>query len=146
MAIQHRGVIDRLEVSIFDINPSKIVLMIGTNDVNFGVSNSQIIENYINILDRIKARLPEAELYFMSLIPQNKDLVLLVDFNNQRIEKLNSEIKSLAESYGYAYIDLNTYVGDDLGYLDRQYSDDGLHLNDAGYRIWTNLLKLYLYH
>ena len=44
------GVLKRLEFSLFDIKPSRIVLMIGINDINGMVPNSKILENYGKIL------------------------------------------------------------------------------------------------
>ena len=143
-----QGVIDRLQVSIFDLQPSKIVLMIGTNDVDTGNSNETIILNYRKILDEIKKNQPMVELYFVSIIPQNKDLEgytgLDVTKNNQTIKYINEEIKNLCVEYGHTYIDLFPALLDGDGYLKKDYSDDGLHLNANGFEVWTSLLKPYL--
>lgn len=143
-----QGVIDRLQVSIFDLQPSKIVLMIGTNDVDTGNSNETIILNYRKILDKIKKNQPTVELYFVSIIPQNKDLEgytgLDVTKNNQTIKYINEEIKNLCVEYGHTYIDLFPALLDGDGYLKKDYSDDGLHLNANGFEVWTSLLKPYL--
>jgi lysophospholipase L1-like esterase len=143
-----QGVIDRLDVSVFDISPSKIVLMIGTNDIGGGISNEKIIENYRIILDKIKENQISAELYFVSVIPQNKDLEsytdLNVDKNNQAILKINAKIKELCQEYGCTYIDLHSLLLDESGYLKKECSDDGIHLNGLGFDIWTSILKPYL--
>lgn len=139
------GVLRRLKVSIFDIKPSKIVLMIGTNDVDGGKNNAYIVANYRKILDEIKENQPKVELFFMSVIPQNKDFEnasgLNVTENNRQIVELNSEIAKLCDEYGYTYINIyNSLLGED-GYLDKKYSDDGLHLNANGFVVWSNALK-----
>lgn len=142
------GVINRLKVSIFDVEPSKIVLMIGTNDIDGNVPNEKIIENYRIILDEIRNNQPTVELYFMSVIPQNKDLEsyseLDVDKNNANILIVNEEIRKLCQEYGHTYIDLHAHLLDENGYLRKECSDDGLHLNAGGFEIWTALLKPYL--
>ena len=143
-----QGVIDRLKVSVFDLNPSKIVLMIGTNDINAGMESKKIVENYRKILDTIKENQPTVELYFMSIIPEGKDLEsysnLDVSKNNETIKKLNAEIEGLCSEYGYTYVDINSYLVDENGYLRTDCSDDGLHLNAGGFEIWANMLKPYL--
>ena len=143
-----QGVIDRLQTSIFDLEPSKIVLMIGTNDVDWGVSEEVIISNHRTILEKIKETQPTVELYFMSIIPQNKDLEkssgLDVTKNNETIKKLNIEIEKLCAEYGHTYIDLYSHLLDENGYLRKDCSDDGLHLNSGGFEVWKNLLKPYL--
>lgn len=140
-----RGLIDRLNVSIFDIKPSKIVLMIGTNDVDGGKDNDYIIENYRVILDKIRSSLPDAEIYFMSVIPQNKDLEassgLDVTKNNEQIIALNAEIELLSREYDCIYIDLFSALLDESGYLRSDCSDDGLHLNANGFKIWADILR-----
>ena len=142
------GVIDRLQVSIFDLNPSKIVLMIGTNDVDFGYPYEEIVSNYRNLLEKIKENQPTVDMYVMSVIPQNKDLEkssgLDVTKNNKTIQKLNLDIKKMCEEFGYTFVDIYPELIDEAGYLRKDCSDDGLHLNAGGFEIWANTLKPYL--
>ncbi len=139
------GVLKRMDVSLFDLAPSKIVLMIGTNDVNVGESVDSILERYEKILDQIKEKLPNAELYCMSIIPQNYDRDLVseddVDGYTEKILQLNPEIKRLSEKKGASYVDLFSPLADDSLLLKKEYSDDGLHLNSKGFRVWTDILK-----
>ena len=68
------GVLSRLKVSLFDLNPSVVVLMIGTNDINGRLEVDGILERYEQIIDEINANLPDAQLYCMSIIPQNTQI------------------------------------------------------------------------
>ena len=142
------GVLGRLQVSVFDLAPSKVVLMIGTNDVNGGVDNDVILQRYERIIDSIFAALPEVELYCMSVIPQNKQLEtyssVRVEKTTQVIRQLNPQIQALAEEKGATYLDLFSLLADENHHLIEAYSDDGLHLNVAGLEVWTGLLKPYL--
>ena len=142
------GVINRLQASIFDLAPSKIVLMIGTNDVDGGVAFDKIISNYRIILDEIKKNQPTVELYFVSVIPQNEVFQessgLDVTKNNETIKNINKEIKNLCDEYGYTYVDIFFNLLDEEGYLHKDMSDDGLHLNSNGFEVWTSLLKPHL--
>jgi lysophospholipase L1-like esterase len=142
------GVINRLDVSLLDLEPSVVVLMIGTNDINAGTPKRKILENYKIILDEIKNNQPTVELYFVSVIPQNKDLEsytnIKVDKTNQTIIETNAEIEKLCAEYGHTFIDLHSCLLDENGYLKKECSDDGIHLNSVGFEIWTSLLKPYL--
>lgn len=142
------GVLDRLQVSVFDIKPSKVVLMIGTNDVNGGVDSDRILERYEQIIRRIYEALPQVELYCMSIIPQNAQLATYstidVAASTEKILELNPGIKALAETNGATYLDLFSLLADDNDRLITAYSDDGLHLNVAGLSVWTDLLKPHL--
>lgn len=134
------GVLNRLKLSLFDICPSKVVLMIGTNDVG-ARSVSYIMDKYKKILKEIKTNLPSAEVYCMSIIAQNNIIGLDVGANNQKINQINPQIKTLAESMGYKYYDLHSLTTSTDGQLNVTYTNDGIHLNDAGFEVWTNLIK-----
>ena len=142
------GVLKRLQTSLFDLAPSKIVLMIGINDLDCGRSNETILANYKEILKKIKAALPDAKVFCMSVLPQHEAaesfLPTTVEENNKRIAALDEEIASCAHSFDYTYVDVASSVSDDKGRLRKELSDDGLHLNAAGYVIWTSVLKPYL--
>jgi len=138
------GVLARLQVSVLDLQPDVVVLMIGTNDVNGGVAEETILQNYESILDTIKSGIPGVQIYCMSIIPQNKQLEIDVDTSMQKIRQLNPKIKALAEEKGAVYLDLYPLLLDENGYLRTDYSDDGIHLNFTGLQVWTALLKPYL--
>lgn len=142
------GVLKRLEVSAYDLMPKKVVLMIGTNDVNGGKSEKYIIKNYEKIINGILDNIGGVQLYCISIIPQNKDLEeyadLDTDAQNKKIQSINGKIKALSESRGATYIDLYPLLIGPENNLNKEYSDDGLHLNDKGFIVWSNLLKPYL--
>ena len=133
----------RIQVSLYDLEPTKVVLMIGINDINGGVSTDTILENYDNILKGIKTKLPSAKVYTMSILPINSDLPSYVDVNKstERILAINEEIKTMATNYSYKYMDLFSLVKDDSNHLKKEYSLDGIHLSEQGFVTWTNLIK-----
>ncbi len=142
------GVLRRLKVSLFDISPSVIVLMIGTNDINGGVSQSEILTRYEQIIDEIYSALPQVDLYCMSIIPQNEQIEeyshIKLDKTTAEIIAINPKIRALAEGRGATYLDLFSLIADENDHLIREYSDDGLHLNTKGLAVWTQLIKPYL--
>ena len=133
----------RIQVSLYDLEPTKVVLMIGINDINGGVSTDTILENYDSILKGIKTKLPSAKVYTMSILPINSDLPSYVDINKstERILAINEEIKTMAANYSYKYMDLFSLVKDDKNHLKKEYSLDGIHLSEQGFVTWTNLIK-----
>ena len=140
------GVIDRLKVSLYDIAPSKIVLMIGINDINSGRNNDEIISNYTKILAGIKQNLPNTQVFCMSVLSVKKEFEQYFDLTIiiPQIKDLNTKIENLAQNYSYTYLDLFSLTIDQNNYLIDGYSDDGIHLNSNGFNVWTNLVKPYL--
>lgn len=140
-------VLGRLKTSVIDIAPSKVVLMIGTNDVNAGSELPDILENYREIIRQIKEALPDTEIYCMSVIPLGELINDRVDINknNPIIVSLNTEIKALCDAdETLTYFDLHSLVKDESGLLASKYTDDGIHLNNAGFAVWSELIKPYL--
>ncbi|MBQ3543100.1 MAG: hypothetical protein IJA45_08275 [Oscillospiraceae bacterium] len=142
------GVLRRLKVSLYDLAPSAVVLMIGTNDINGGLEEDEILERYEQIIDEINTNLPDAQLYCMSIIPQNSQIeeyshIKIAD-TTPKILRINARICQLAEEKGDTYLDLFSRIADENNHLIRQYSDDGLHLNSTGLSVWTELIKPYL--
>jgi lysophospholipase L1-like esterase len=139
------GVLKRLEFSLFDIKPSRIVLMIGINDINGMVPNSIILDNYSKILSEIKTALPEAEVYCVSVMPVNKELesytVINAERTNSIVLEINPEIEALTKSYGYHFVNLHADFCDADGFLNKELSPDGIHLNHDGYTVYSKIIK-----
>lgn len=134
----------RLQISLFDLVPTQVILMIGTNDINGGKNAEEIASNYQHILSLIASNLPNTEVCCVSIIPQNKEYSQSASENNLRIKETNTKIEELARSFGYEYVNLFDRLIDENGFLKRNYSSDGLHLNQKGYRVWTEVMKEFL--
>ena len=139
------GVLKRLQVSIFDLEPSAVVLMIGTNDINGNLPEKEILDRYRQIVEAITTTLPDAKLYCVSVIPQNKQVeeysTLQVDHTTPVILRINAQIRQIAESCGAGFVDLFPLLADENNYLLPQYSDDGIHLNPTGLAVWTEQMR-----
>lgn len=141
------GVRKRLQVSVFDIAPAHVVLLVGANDILGGVSEEEILANYEAIITEIRSALPDATLYCMSIIPVNRRIESAgvdVDAMTATIRRLNPQIHQLAAQNGAVYLDLFEQLADEDGLLLSAYSDDGIHLNREGLLVWTKLLKPHL--
>ena len=141
------GVLNRLQTSVFDLEPSTLVIMVGASDINFIRSINSIVKTYKEIVYSAFDNMPTGDIYVMSVTPQNKDYEknssVNVDNNMKRIRELNAKLEAFCDTCSATYINLFDLLVDENGYLDKAYSDDGFHLNDAGYQIWTQLMKEY---
>ena len=137
------GVIDRLKVSLYDLEPSEVVLMIGINDLNSGRTVEEVSSLYKVILDGIKVNLPSSKIFTMSVLPMNDMLsgYFDIDKQNSKVVEVNTHIAQMASEKGFTYVDLYSQMKDSNGKLIADYSYDGIHPNANGYAVWTNLLK-----
>lgn len=138
-----------LEICVFELEPSRIFINIGTNDLSDpAVSISQMISVYREILERIKRRLPGVELYLMAYYPINYDAAAeamkpcLRVRTNEKISQANQEVKKLAELVHGRYIDVSDNLKDGQGNLKAEFTIEGLHITEDGYRaILDDIMK-----
>ncbi len=131
---------------VYDYNPSKVFLLIGTNDLIHDISVDDIASNIEKIISEIKDNKPQAKIYVESVYPINYNLnkKMVNKRNNDDIMKINEKIKKYCEDNGYTYINMYDSLLDGDGNFSEEYTDDGLHPNENGYEIITKELKKYL--
>lgn len=141
-----QGVLDRLS-TITKGKPSKIFLLIGTNDLSRGKSVDEVAKNVAKIVERVKRESPATKLYVQSVFPVNpKFNKFLGHMNRQKdIAALNAKIKAVAARHGVTYIDVyKSLVIPSTDVMNPEYTNDGLHLLGKGYQKWVDVLKPYL--
>ena len=146
---------ENLEECIFALEPSKIFINIGTNDMNTSeYDENHLLENYRKILMQIKIRLPKAKIYVQSYYPVNPDVKTADESltgkeiyktrNNQAIISANQKVQELAAEQGCEYIDLYPLLLDTAGKLDEKYTVQGIHLKPKAYQMILKKLLPYL--
>jgi lysophospholipase L1-like esterase len=127
-----RGVLRRLNESVFDCAATDVFLMIGINDLGSGRTPDVMEQGYRSILEQIKKQAPGVRVHVQSVLPTRdkygKHNANVLDFN-QRLQKL-------AKEFGYDYVDLHKLMADDKGELRAELTPEGLHLTPAAYEIW----------
>lgn len=136
-----RELLEVLDVCVLDLKPSAVFINIGTNDLSdASIPVSRLMENYDKIISRIEAAVPDVKIYLMAYYPVNYEAAAedmkecLKVRSNEKINAANAEIKKLAKKHGQRYIDINANLKDELGRLKAEYTIEGLHINEDGYR------------
>lgn len=147
-------VMTSLKDRVFIYNPSKVFLLIGTNDFdeeNHGTYDEEkTVDNIKSIIEDIKENRKFAEIYVESIYPiNNGDDPKIKHFmvgkrTNEDILSLNKKIKSLAKKEKVNYINVYDKLLDEEGSLNLDYTTDGLHINDTGYDVITGIINNYL--
>lgn len=140
-------ILNDMENRIYRYNPTKVVLLIGTNDVPYK-SEKEIENNIKTIIDNIIDNRPNCEIYLESIYPVNDtdDEKISHDMvrkrKNEKIMNINKNLKSLAKNEKkVTYINMYDYLLDENGNLKIEYTKEGLHLNNDGYKVVTKVLK-----
>jgi len=134
------GLLQRFDYSVQILKPSKLFIMIGINDIGTGDPDSLILSNYQKLLRTILKSLPNTKVYIQSILPTT------AKWSNcpvEKIQRINEFIKEYSTRFGFSWVDLYTKFVTQDGYLNDNYTNDGLHLNSKGYIFWSTFLKKY---
>lgn len=144
------SILEEMNDLVYKYNPTKVFILIGTNDLNTHSGKDQLINNIKKIIKGIKKNRPNCKIYVESIYPVNKtdkdkiDIDKVSERENDEIKKVNQKIKNVCKKQKVKYIDVYKYLVDEEGNLMLEYTKDGLHLSDLGYLKVTKVLTPYV--
>ena len=130
--------IDRL---IVPYSPEKVVLYVGGNDASKQGNEMApfVAQSVIRLLDMIHAALPEAQIYWISLIT----FPALNENNGKSMNIVNEIVQNYIFEKDYlGYIDIASVICPN-GTADTVFFEggDGTHMNDTGYAVLERIVK-----
>lgn len=128
--------------AIYGLAPRKLFIMIGVNDLNRKVRKDVTLSNYQSLFDGIDQNLPDTKVYIQSILPVSNNHLAA---KNKEIRYLNEVLKEHANRRGYCYIDLYPHFLDSENLLEKDLSNDGIHLMAPGYFLWRDLVSGYVF-
>lgn len=133
----------RLRRDVLDHKPDYVSILGGTNDLGWNASPEEILANLVKIYEQILAgggvpipvTVPSIRVEGYEDAPGGQEWVA---GHLDRRSRLNTLIRDYAASKNLASVDLFSATTDPgSGQLARVYSNDGLHLSTAGYRLFA---------
>lgn len=116
------------------LNPKKIVMMYGMNDLLLFSNSKDFIKNYESLINEIKRELPSAEIYVNSVFPvSSKAIAKKKEFS--KVNDFNNALKEMCNTMGVKFIDTTSMVKEDM------YEPDGIHLKAEFYTPWLQVIK-----
>ncbi len=126
------------------VKPRYLVITLG---IDYGVyyyrnDLDTFAHYYEKLLDAIGAASPDTVLLPQSIFPVTRETAAIT---NEMIDNANVKIREIAERRGLVYLDTQSVLRDEDGYLRAAYcnSADGIHLNEAAYRAILAHLESY---
>lgn len=137
------GVLKRVH-QVIKLNPKYVILNIGLNDfVLTDLSIEESLKNILEIRHQILEGCPDTLVYVTSLTPINqkdfKDQTYLLNRDKEDAVKLNQLLKSKIDER--FFINIYDELIDDQGDLNIDFTRDGIHLNQRGYKIYLRMIK-----
>ena len=140
------GILKRLDSTLKD-KPAKLFLLIGINDIARESGKETIINSINEIIKQAKSISPQTQIYLQSIMPVNESFNKFTSLHGktQLIKEVNKELKAISKRENIEFIDLHSVLKNKRGdSLMKEYTYDGLHLNEEGYRAWAKKLELYI--
>ena len=133
--------IENFNRAISKYKPAKIVIYSGDNDIAAGKSAEKVFGDFCTLYGMIKAELPETKVIYISIKPS-------IARWNLWSEMLQANIliqAYLHENPRVWFVDIYSLMINSEGTPKQElFIEDGLHLSDEGYRLWTNIVRPYL--
>jgi lysophospholipase L1-like esterase len=123
---------------VIPYRPRAVVLYAGDNDLTWPWSKSPevVLEDFKGFVGIIHKELPETWIYYISMKPAPAG-------NWEVFKKTNGMIAAFIRTQDHVqFIDVSSAMLDEHGQLRRElYGEDPMHMNDAGYAVWTTVIK-----
>lgn len=142
--------LNRLDTDVIEYNPSKVFLLIGVNDLSGFIDKETVVDNIKKIIEKITEKRSKTKIYVESIYPINRRILTEKEYpidevlTNDLIKETNELIKELCKDKDLTYIDVYDELIDDEGNLKEEYTVEGQHLTDEGYKKVTEVLKKYV--
>ena len=123
------GVWDRLDLSVFALEPKAVVMLIGVNNID------TMFERYEDIVKSLRENLPDSHIVLISLTSMGQNW----GRNNHKAAFNNVKIKLIAERNGCTFVDMYTpLLNEKTDEIYPEYTTDGGHLTAEGYQVFTD--------
>ena len=132
----------RFRSDVVNLKPKVVVILAGTNDIagNTGPSTLEMIEDNIASMVEI-ANANNIKAVLCSILPAYDYPWKTGLEPAQKIVDLNKWIKDYALKNEIIYVDYFTLMADQRNGLKKEYSEDGVHPNLAGYKVMEPIVE-----
>jgi len=124
-----------LEDLVLKYKPTKVLIYEGDNDISAGKTSAEIMTTTKEVVHTLKNEIPQVEIYFISPKPSLARWTL-----KEKYIDLNAKLKTYCElTSKVTFIDVWTPMLNEEGSpIEDIFIEDGLHMNEKGYRIWSD--------
>lgn len=127
----------KLEKLLSSKTYDKIFISLGINECGYPLST--LMNAYTDLVDMVRQYQPNAKIILQGIMSVSRSYAKNgSSFSPSNINKINDEIRALADGSTVFYIDVNEFFADEEGYLIKEVSGDGCHPTGKYYGVWAN--------
>ena len=126
---------------LLPLRPARLILYAADNDLDQGASPERALGLFRQFMERIRGHFPALPIGYVSIKPSP------VRFTNiANIRRTNGLIQAAISEYpGVTYLDLFSPMLSPTGAARPElFTEDGLHMNSAGYALWSREIGAWL--
>lgn len=133
-----RGMLIRLQPDVLSLNPSAVVMLMGTNDLEEGAEPEVIAGNFKLIVEALKKHNPKMPIVVCQVFPSSETKKRPAD----KIKKINElYFAAVKGDPQVTLLETWTLFADEKGDAKAAEMPDLLHPNEVGYAKWTAALR-----
>lgn len=130
--------------AIEQTKPQNVYILLGSNGVAW-FNNDLMLEAYGEFVDGIKTKLPDSDIYIISITPvgtmkENIDTIENGKVLNSEIDRFNERLLDMADQKNIHYVDVNSALKDASGKLPDDVTTDGMHFTKDEYIKFVNYI------
>lgn len=146
---RYKGKDAELSTVLDDRKPTRIILLLGMNDLSCGYTVKETAARYERLIDSLRADYPDTALTVLTVTPKTDSEYLPwycrnENFGSVLLNELADALKTMCAGKKIDCIDTNAAIRNADGHLPDQYCSDGyVHLNDAGAEILVQAMEAF---
>ena len=134
----------RFRADVINLHPEKVVILAGTNDIAMNQGYVALEHIYENIISMAELAIANGiKPYLASILPGDK-YGWSWELDRERIvssiKTVNNMLRAYCEEKGLVYVDYFTAMADGNDALKKEYQQDAIHPNRAGYLVMEKVL------
>lgn len=122
--------------NVVKLNPKKVVLLYGVNDLLLFKSTEDFIIKYEKLISSLKEQLPNTQIY-INAVYHVQDFACEKKPLFKRSSDFNNALEELCKKLSVTYIDSNVLVSNESEY----YAPDGIHFLSNYYYQWLDFIQ-----
>ncbi len=127
-------------------HPEIMVITLGVNGIAF-LKEDYFKSEYVKLVESIQQISPNTKIILQSIFPVAASYANQDQINNEKINAANGWIVEVAKNCGVKYLDTaSALVGIDGFLPEHLQNGDGMHLNEAGFKIELDYIRTHAYN
>ena len=143
------GYRQKINDCILDLQPKKLFINIGTNDMNpEEFDEAALISGYEELLNTVLEAVPGVKIYVLSYYPINEEMLQAQPWpcyrTNARVASTNAAVRAMCGRMGLKYVEVGKSLTDENGQLKAEWTMDGMHMYPEAYETVLDELMPYI--